>query len=630
MYFLLLLVLVLALVLAMRYFMCICFQVYVYMESLFAQYLSTDHTVTTDDNISVPDLKPFLLPIHYLEAKYKIPNTLHKDLELVNITSSIEPQEDEVRKSVYETVLNPSNKFGTKLIPKWSEYFTNDVLFLTDTQDVIKNVFNSQLKNVVTNNESEKLIETWNIFKRDPHFLETYSFIEWDRFSDFNRSSSFLQILSALHILSPVTSLLLPILLLLFPFILLKIQNIPISFSSYTTILQNIAKNHFIGKSIQSFSTFSFDKIFYFIVTFGLYILQIYQNFDACFKFKRNMERMHYSLNYMKQFINSSIKKMQCFIEITSECSSYKPFCSVIQQHIKELVSLEILLNDLPPLTNIFTQFSQNGYRLRCMYEIFENKQLEESLIYAMGFEGYLDNISQVGILLYSKVMNNAEYNKDITTIKNQIYPPHMDENPVSNNGTLEKNIIISSPNKSGKTTYLKAFTLNILFSQQFGCGFYDHASIYPYTHIHTYLNIPDTSGRDSLFQAESRRCKEMLDEIQDNPYETGNRHFCIFDELYSGTNPEEAIVAGQAFIDYLSRFSNVNFILTTHYFKICSNCKSRDRIQNYKMNVVVDDNGDFTYTYKIKKGISRIKGGIKVLKDLGYPQAILDSFKTL
>ena len=47
-------------------------------------------------------------------------------------------------------------------------------------------------------------------------------------------------------------------------------------------------------------------------------------------------------------------------------------------------------------------------------------------------------------------------------------------------------------------------------------------------------------------------------------------------------------------------------------------------------MNVVVDDNGDFTYTYKIKKGISRIKGGIKVLKDLGYPQAILDSFKTL
>ena len=26
-------------------------------------------------------------------------------------------------------------------------------------------------------------------------------------------------------------------------------------------------------------------------------------------------------------------------------------------------------------------------------------------------------------------------------------------------------------------------------------------------------MNIPDTSGRDSLFQAEARRCKEILDE---------------------------------------------------------------------------------------------------------------------
>tara|TARA_Y100000287_G_C14101906_1_gene295591 strand:- start:558 stop:692 length:135 start_codon:yes stop_codon:yes gene_type:complete len=42
-------------------------------------------------------------------------------------------------------------------------------------------------------------------------------------------------------------------------------------------------------------------------------------------------------------------------------------------------------------------------------------------------------------------------------------------------------------------------------------------------------------------------------------------------------------------------------------------------------MDVVVDDNDNFTYTYKIKKGASKIKGGIRVLKDLNYPSAILD-----
>ena len=34
--------------------------------------------------------------------------------------------------------------------------------------------------------------------------------------------------------------------------------------------------------------------------------------------------------------------------------------------------------------------------------------------------------------------------------------------------------------------------------------------------------------------------------------------------------------------------------------------------------------NDDFKYTYKIKKGISKIKGGIKVLKDLDYPDDII------
>lgn len=56
---------------------------------------------------------------------------------------------------------------------------------------------------------------------------------------------------------------------------------------------------------------------------------------------------------------------------------------------------------------------------------------------------------------------------------------------------------------------------MNIILSQQIGYGFYDSANINPYDYLHSYLNIPDTSGRDSLFQAESRRCKEILDSLE-------------------------------------------------------------------------------------------------------------------
>jgi hypothetical protein len=77
--------------------------------------------------------------------------------------------------------------------------------------------------------------------------------------------------------------------------------------------------------------------------------------------------------------------------------------------------------------------------------------------------------------------------------------------------------MIITGPNASGKTTILKSTLINIILTQQFGCGFYSSAKLSPFKHIHCYLNIPDTSGRDSLFQAEARRCKEILDIIVRN-----------------------------------------------------------------------------------------------------------------
>jgi DNA mismatch repair ATPase MutS len=164
----------------------------------------------------------------------------------------------------------------------------------------------------------------------------------------------------------------------------------------------------------------------------------------------------------------------------------------------------------------------------------------------------------------------------------------------------LDKNIIITGPNASGKTTILKSTLINVIFSQQFGCGFYDEATIVPYKHIHSYLNIPDTSGRDSLFQAESRRCKEILDIIQETESTMSNsRHCCIFDELYSGTNPEEAVESAYSFLLYLSKFDNVDFILTTHYFEVCKRFKKSDRVDNYKMDVAVDELGKIKYTYK-------------------------------
>ena len=76
-----------------------------------------------------------------------------------------------------------------------------------------------------------------------------------------------------------------------------------------------------------------------------------------------------------------------------------------------------------------------------------------------------------------------------------------------------------------------------------------------PFDHIHCYLNIPDTSSRDSLFQAEARRCLEILTKIKDNE---DKKHFCIFDELFSGTNPYEAISSAKSYLTHISKSDKI------------------------------------------------------------------------
>jgi DNA mismatch repair ATPase MutS len=127
------------------------------------------------------------------------------------------------------------------------------------------------------------------------------------------------------------------------------------------------------------------------------------------------------------------------------------------------------------------------------------------------------------------------------------------------------------------------------------------------------------------LFQAESRRCKEILDAI----FETDDkRHFCVFDELYSGTNPEEATKSAYAFLLYLSKYKNVNFILTTHYVSVCKRLRKVPTVKNWKMEAHETAEGELRYTYKIAQGISQIQGAFSVLREMGYPAEILDTIR--
>uniref|UniRef100_A0A6C0D2H4 DNA mismatch repair proteins mutS family domain-containing protein n=1 Tax=viral metagenome TaxID=1070528 RepID=A0A6C0D2H4_9ZZZZ len=574
-------------------------------------------------------LSKFKLPISYLDSSelYKLSETVKSDMELVPVVDA---------SCMYDYLFLPEHAFAKAVMPLWLESYTTNTDFLEDTQKVLGNM-NTYRKamTMTTPVHCDKIATIWDLTKNDDGFLEHYNYIEWDCLKYLNYSTTFLQCISFMSVVSPAVSLFIPILFIIVPFVLLKIQQIPISFTNYIEVLKEVAKHHFIGKTISNLQNISWEKMVYIIATFAIYVLQIYQNITSCMRFYKNMKNINESLVELRNFTGYSCSSMSAFLDISREQKTYRPFCANIELQLKRLQRLGDDLAGISTFALTAQKFGDTGYMLKCFYELHQDAEYEEAIRFAMGFEGYMNNMVGVhenilaGHVHFAKFGSSLDVSGNKTEFVKQFYPPLLNdtEKPVKNTCKFDKNMILSSPNKSGKTTILKSTTINIIFSQQIGCGFYKSATLIPYTHIHSYLNIPDTSGRDSLFQAESRRCKEIIDVIQENNLEK-HKHFCIFDELYSGTNPVEASKAGHAFLDYLAGFSNVDFILTTHYFSICKKFKDSNKIANYKMDVVIREDGTFDYTYRMKRGISKIKGAVRVLKDMGYPREIIDAIE--
>jgi len=414
-------------------------------------------------------------------------------------------------------------------------------------------------------------------------------------------------------------------LFLILPFIILKIQGIPISLMKYFEVLKVLFKQHQIGQ-IFTIGSASWDKVIYIFSSFCFYILQVYQNVTSCMKYFRNMKKIHLQLFTMREYIHNSLKNISILTTSCHGLKTYQPFIDNMNEHKEVLLTMEKEFNEIVPNGFTLKKLKQIGHVMKCFYQLYNKTEYHNTLEYSFSLNGYLDNLIGLNKRLREKQVNNCKLikNKKPTKFTDAYFPTLVDTNPVKNSYTLDKHILITGPNAAGKTTYLKTTTLNVIFTQQFGCGFYSECSIRPYTHIHSYLNIPDTSARDSLFQAESRRCKEIIEAVILSDQST-DRHFCIFDELYSGTNPEEASKSAYAFLLWLSRRNNVDFILTTHYTDICSRWK-KARIANWQMDALLSDDGEISYTYKIKPGVSKVQGAIKVLRDMEYPKEILDT----
>jgi hypothetical protein len=557
----------------------------------------------------------FKLPIHYVNSKALLKDNVIADLELVE---TIDPS----GVPLYQSTFAPTTEPGKTILKQIPNYYTSDVAFLKDTQTFLKTYHTDTTKSQA---DVAGLLELWNEIKNDTGFKDKYHYVDWSYWEYLNKSETFLQIMSMYSLASPFLSMLVPLIILVVPFFVIKAKGLDISMSEYTDVLKVIASNHAIGKLCTNFNSVPIDQKMYLLLSAGFYVFSIYQNFLTCARFYKNMKHIHTSLCSVRNYITHTSDAMNELLKYTSELQSYTMFNYAIQQNIRVLNEYKTKLENIQGENLTYRNIQQIGQLLKYFYEMYESEEYNAAFSYSFGFHGFIENMNGLITNIKEKKIAFATYQKKKnTTFKKAYYAALIHGKPIKNDIKLDKNLIITGPNASGKTTTLKTALINVILTQQFGCGFYKSGNMMPYQHIHCYLNIPDTSGRDSLFQAEARRCKDIIDVIKANKKD---RHFCVFDELYSGTNPDEAVMSANAFMEYLVKFENVKCILTTHFIAVCKKLNSHPLIENYQMETMPTEDS-FNYTYVLKKGISEVRGGIKVLHDMQYPDEIIQNSK--
>lgn len=213
-------------------------------------------------------------------------------------------------------------------------------------------------------------------------------------------------------------------------------------------------------------------------------------------------------------------------------------------------------------------------------------------------FEAYL-SINQ-GIVKYGFVFPSLTQ-KELNLI--DFYHPLL-SNPVKNDFKSSSNVIVlNGPNMSGKSTFLKAFGLCVYLGN-LGLGVPAKLADIPFFDFYSIVinRRDDIQNGYSHFMTEVLNLKEVVGQASD-----GKKVFAIFDELFSGTNIEDAFEISKTTINGLSKFRNSFFIISTHIQEL-KTATNKD-VSHVYMDCELHKDAP-TFTYKVRQGWSDIKIG--------------------
>ncbi len=181
--------------------------------------------------------------------------------------------------------------------------------------------------------------------------------------------------------------------------------------------------------------------------------------------------------------------------------------------------------------------------------------------------------------------------------------------------------LFLTGANMAGKSTFIKSVGIAI-FLAHLGMGVPAQQLELSYCDgLLSNINAADNIIKgESYFYNEVQRIKSTITKISD-----GRKWLILIDELFKGTNVQDAMKCSSSVIEGLLKMKNSIFILSTHLYEISDELKKYPNIKfsYFETNVV---NDQLQFEYQLKDGISNDRLGYLILQKEG----VVDLLKSI
>ena len=178
--------------------------------------------------------------------------------------------------------------------------------------------------------------------------------------------------------------------------------------------------------------------------------------------------------------------------------------------------------------------------------------------------------------------------------------------------------LFLTGANMAGKSTFIKSVGAAV-FLAHIGMGVpAQQMKLTLFDGMLSNINVVDNIAKgESYFYNEVQRIKSTITKISD-----GKKWLILIDELFKGTNVQDAMKCSSTVIEGLLKMKNSLFILSTHLYEIGEDLKKYPNIDfKYFETSVIND--QLHFPYQLKDGISNDRLGYLILKREGVVEML-------